>query len=170
MSIPFDPEVIASRMKDAMASAFTDACFRAIEKVEPYCESPIEVLLGASGYLVFKIFYADYFGFCPPDEIDRAASRGLWIPQFQWQGFRIDWVLADKNARQPYVFVECDGHDFHERTKEQAERDRAKDRAIQLAGIPILRFTGREIHRNVNDCLLQIVQMSYGVAKDPGQP
>lgn len=44
--------------------------------------------------------------------------------------------------------VECDGHDFHERTKEQAARDRKRDRDLQAAGYLILRFTGSEIARD----------------------
>lgn len=38
--------------------------------------------------------------------------------------------------------IECDGHEFHERTKRQAARDRSRDRAIQAFGYRIFRFTG----------------------------
>ncbi len=44
--------------------------------------------------------------------------------------------------------MECDGHDFHERTKEQAQRDKARDRDLQMAGWQIARFTGAEIARS----------------------
>lgn len=54
------------------------------------------------------------------------------------------------------VAVEADGHDFHERTKEQASRDRGRDRTFQLSGIPILRFTGSEIHRDAFGCGKQV--------------
>ena len=30
--------------------------------------------------------------------------------------------------------MECDGHDFHERTKEQASSDKKRDRSLQAAG------------------------------------
>jgi very-short-patch-repair endonuclease len=43
------------------------------------------------------------------------------------------------------LVVECDGHDFHERTKLQAARDRARDRRSQHDGIPVFRFTGSEL-------------------------
>ncbi len=79
----------------------------------------------------------------------------LVTPQFQWQGYRIDFCLRTKDGQ--VVFIECDGHDFHERTKEQAERDRSRDRAIQAAGIPILRFTGREIWRDAADVFGEIM-------------
>jgi hypothetical protein len=54
------------------------------------------------------------------------------------------------------LVVECDGHDFHERTKEQAKRDRSRDRAIQQMGITIFRFTGSEIYQTPLKCARQI--------------
>jgi very-short-patch-repair endonuclease len=72
----------------------------------------------------------------------------LVTPQFVWNSYRIDFCFRYRGAPHKLIFVECDGHDFHERTKEQAEHDRSKDRAIQAAGIPVLRFTGREIWRD----------------------
>lgn len=46
------------------------------------------------------------------------------------------------------VVVELDGHDFHERTKEQAKRDRARDREMLRRGFYVLRFTGSEVYEN----------------------
>lgn len=50
------------------------------------------------------------------------------------------------------IAVECDGHDFHERTKEQAARDKKRDRFFQLEGINVLRFTGSEIWNDPYGC------------------
>lgn len=41
--------------------------------------------------------------------------------------------------------IECDGHDFRDRTKQQASRDRARDRFMQMQNIAVLRFTGSDI-------------------------
>lgn len=43
------------------------------------------------------------------------------------------------------VAIECDGHDFHEKTKEQAAKDKKRDREFQKLGYVILRYTGSEI-------------------------
>lgn len=51
------------------------------------------------------------------------------------------------------VLIECDGHDFHERTKEQAARDRQRDRELQAAGYVVLRFTGSELWRDAAVCV-----------------
>lgn len=42
--------------------------------------------------------------------------------------------------------VEVDGHDFHERTKEQARRDRQRDRDLTAEGWIVLRYTASEIY------------------------
>jgi len=75
--------------------------------------------------------------------------------QVQIAGWRVDFLIHypefslgfDENGDPGLarLIVECDGHDFHERTKEQAARDRARDRLAQYEGLPVLRFTGSEI-------------------------
>lgn len=44
-----------------------------------------------------------------------------------------------------HIAVEVDGHDFHERTKAQARRDKQRDRMMQMVGITVLRYTASEV-------------------------
>lgn len=62
---------------------------------------------------------------------------------------RVDFLI---DAGDFVCVVEADGHDFHERTKEQAARDRQRDRDLQTAGYLVLRFTGSEIYRDPWRC------------------
>ena len=48
--------------------------------------------------------------------------------------------------------IECDGHDWHERTKQQAAYDKSRDRDLLKIGIPTIRFTGSEIHHSSERC------------------
>lgn len=66
----------------------------------------------------------------------------------------VDFLLGttDLNGSKYFAVVECDGHDFHERTKEQAARDRSRDRRLQEAGIRVFRFTGSELYRDPLGC------------------
>jgi len=57
------------------------------------------------------------------------------------------------------VVVECDGHDFHEKTKEQAARDKKRDRDIQIDGWRVLRFTGSEIYANADRCAQDVLSL-----------
>jgi Protein of unknown function (DUF559) len=56
--------------------------------------------------------------------------------------------IPSLSVDRPIVVVECDGHDFHERTVEQASRDRKRDRALLKLDIPVLRFTGTDVVRS----------------------
>lgn len=85
----------------------------------------------------------------------------------------LDWpvdfllVTGAPDGSQHRAVVECDGHEFHERTKEQAERDRSRDRRLQSEGIRVFRFTGSELHRNAPLRVFEVVQWArrvWGVA------
>ncbi len=78
-------------------------------------------------------------------------------PQAIVGDYRVDFLLTPtaSGLTGRKIVVECDGHDFHERTKEQAERDRSRDRGL-TAGHTVLRFTGSEIYRNPRACAAQI--------------
>lgn len=64
----------------------------------------------------------------------------------------VDFVIWIASMPDKKLVVECDGHEFHERTKEQAKRDRERDRRLQKAGYRVFRFTGSEIWRNAHKC------------------
>lgn len=134
-----------SRVIDSMRFDFERACAQSVEYCEPLVESEIELMLLSTFHLASRITALKvHIG----KEFPANGDIHLLItPQFQWKEFRIDFRLQTYDFPDP-IFVECDGHDFHERAKEQAERDRSSDRAVQAAGIPILRFTGREIWRD----------------------
>jgi very-short-patch-repair endonuclease len=88
-------------------------------------------------------------------------------PQAQLGDYRVDFLLTLEGTFQPSgerarngtkrMVVECDGHDFHERTREQAKRDRERDRQLQSFGFLVYRFTGREIWEDVFACAKQAV-------------
>ena len=57
------------------------------------------------------------------------------------------------------IAIELDGHDFHERTKQQAPQDRARERTIFRHGYIIHRFTGFEVYRNPRKCVEEVIQL-----------
>lgn len=81
--------------------------------------------------------------------------------------YRVDFSIT---VSPDIVFVvECDGHDFHEKTREQAQRDKARDRWFQTSGIPVLRFTGSEIWRDAVDCAVEVFEAVDAAAKRRGR-
>ena len=51
--------------------------------------------------------------------------------------------------------IEIDGYDYH-KTKEQRTNDTKRQRALELAGWRVIRFTGSEIHANLARCLEEL--------------
>ena len=119
------------------------------------CESPIEkyfaIALWESTLIISSGKLGDYnlmWPKPPPKDFKIPHLRiAIWAQQkvFDW---RADFVLGvvDADGRPHYAIVECDGHDFHERTKEQALRDRQRDRRAQQEGWRIFRLTGSELY------------------------
>lgn len=56
-----------------------------------------------------------------------------------------------------HLVVECDGHDFHERTKRQARHDKQRDRIMSRYGYTVLRFAGSEINDNARRCAMEVL-------------
>lgn len=61
--------------------------------------------------------------------------------------------------------VECDGHAFHEKTAEQAMRDKGRDRDLLNDGYPVMRFTGAEIFAAPLKCAYQVVRDFFDINK-----
>lgn len=88
------------------------------------------------------------------------------LQQFPIAGYRVDFLLfgttTEANSRGKklrYAFVvECDGHDHHERTKEQAARDRKRDRAMLMFGLDVMRFTGSELWKDADQCAAEALK------------
>lgn len=110
-----------------------------------------------------KQFYeAFFYGSMPSDVMitrnagDIAASGrmpGRFVSldlQVRVLSYVVDFLVTTGTGRR--LAVECDGHDFHERTKAQAAHDRRRDRELLMLGIPTLRFTGSEIYRDAARC------------------
>jgi very-short-patch-repair endonuclease len=158
-------------LEGAFGSIFWMLCQGVVELLEPVCESPIEVRLG-SALLVYGSIMQPFselqdgetkqvFKLQSTDSDARSASVFGVFPQYRWRRFRVDFAILTQGHDSPCCFIECDGHEFHERTPEQAARDRSRDRACQLAGVPVLRFTGREIYRDPFAVAVEISKLCH---------
>lgn len=54
------------------------------------------------------------------------------------------------NRGNTTLCVYTDGHTYHERTPEQAQRDRNIDRKLQELGFKVLRYTGKEVNEDIS--------------------
>ena len=125
--------------------------------------SPIEKLLYDAVILGCRVGAS---WFTPILEAPTTNTELQIKPQYVADDWPVDfafWVISDTGTLS-MLAVECDGHDFHERTKAQAARDRSRDRRLQDAGIAVYRFTGSEIYRDAFACARQIFAWAEAAA------
>lgn len=127
-----------------------------LEAVVQGAESPIEAI-----FMVWWHVMAEVFG------IHRHLK--LW-PQFEFapingNSYRADFAIWPTNidaitTETPFncIVVELDGHDYHERTKEQVIERNQRDRDFQEKGYVVLHFSGSEIHRDPEQVFLAVLE------------
>lgn len=93
---------------------------------------------------------------------DFECSEGLSIsPQRKIGKFRVDFVVSYHCCAWPNsegrpgdkkiidagktIVVECDGHDWHERTESERRYEKQRDRFLQSKGYEVFHYTGKEI-------------------------
>ena len=132
------------------------------------CQSPIERLLGMWIYywaMARNLYEDDCFVLNPQHEIKVKNGKV----------FRVDFCVALKTKGQ-YIslVVECDGHDYHEKTKAQAQKDKSRDRLLKQAGYDVIHFTGSEIWMDPEKCAKEVIailkEMRAGGRVDPVIP
>jgi very-short-patch-repair endonuclease len=112
--------------------------------------------------------------------LDDAYDKISLKPQASIGDYRVDFlltfstvaILVPKPGESPpeihveaHAVVECDGHEWHEKTKEQARRDKQRDRLLQSFGYPVLRFAGSEIWADAMACAATVVEFLRGEAR-----
>lgn len=75
-------------------------------------------------------------------------------PQHKVGPYRLDFAIPDKR-----IAIEIDGHDYH-KTKYQRTHDAQRDRWLFGQGWNVLRFTGTEIHSDVEKCVSEVCQLA----------
>jgi very-short-patch-repair endonuclease len=92
--------------------------------------------------------------------LEEAASALGWSIRRQVRVGRyvLDFLVETPSSS---LCVELDGAAWHERTEEQGLRDRQRDRELlRCFSLPTARFLGKEVLRNPEAVMTQIVQIA----------
>lgn len=77
-----------------------------------------------------------------------------------FQGYVPDFAIFINGLASGLV-IEIDGHEWHERTKEQAKADREKDRIYLKNGFIPVRYTGSEVYHDAKKCVDELFEILY---------
>ena len=64
-----------------------------------------------------------------------------------------DFYIEKRDVK---LCIYTDGHTYHERTEEQAQRDKRIDRKLQELGFQVLRYTGKDVNENTENIVEEI--------------
>lgn len=133
--------------------------------VQASSHSPIETMLMVALIHVFRLeAFTMACGSDVPEDFPEGSTIHL-IRQARIGRYRADFaILARFEERVDRFVVECDGFEFHERTKEQAQHDKSRDRFMADTGWRVYRFTGSEINRSPLLCAKQVLNSIYGAS------
>lgn len=126
-------------------------------------ESPLEIIF----YAWFEAFEASWAHAMWRNV--RGPKIGLraqhWV-EVEDQRFRLDFMVFvyarnddDERFRDtlfPKISIELDGHDFHEKTKEQVTKRNQRDRLLQQAGWRVFHVSGSELARRPLEVVSEI--------------
>ena len=115
-----------------------------------WCESPAEQNFWAAA--VWSLGTDDYryrwpSVWSPDSEMPLTYYGMLLVPQKMVARYRVDIAVCPHQ-----LAIEIDGHDHHERTKEQATRGKRRARDLQLLGWTVLPYTGSDVWNDPFGC------------------
>jgi very-short-patch-repair endonuclease len=84
--------------------------------------------------------------------IEISYGKGIThYPQYKIGRYTVDFIVEfDKDwdgENVTKIVIECDGHEFHEKTKEQVSKDKKRDRELQKMGYKVLRYSGSDLYK-----------------------
>lgn len=138
-----------------------ELCFISIFKLQNFddsiletvseCESPIEKIF----FIAFEVTKELRSNEIPKDYLDI-----LTLPQYPisyenheyYADFMIILENINDSRKSVDLIIECDGHDFHERTKEQVKHDNERTLILKKHGEDVLRFSGSQIYNEPVKC------------------
>ena len=138
-----------------------------ISNSQKKCQSPIEsamlaalTIIGINTDTQLSLVLEGY-----PSRLTHALANDLMIePQAKIGKYRVDFLVTyverwedGIELARTQMAIECDGHYFHDRTKEQARKDKERDRMLQSLGLRVYRYTGSEIWADVFKCACQAI-------------
>jgi len=85
--------------------------------------------------------------------------------QYKIGSYRADVAIISHGHK---IVIEADGHEFHERTKEQAQHDKQRDREMQTLGWRVMRFTGSEVWKDPVGCAVQVLNLLHALMRQQG--
>ena len=127
------------------------------------CESPIEQLFFLELCKLKQVCFTSInpYVYISDIEIQKEIKCGN-------EKYRVDFFIPvsyknpkNNNSEMKFYVVECDGHEFHEKTKQQVIKDNKRTRKLQEYGFQVIRYSGSEIYYMAYKCAVNLLDIIY---------
>lgn len=149
---------------EQVAEIYVDGVQSCIDCNEPFLESPIEAIFLTWFHAIKAAnFYLSV-------DFDLRQQHAIEVGGHK---YRLDFIVTPGDVdrwhnaeskfgiKWPGIGVELDGHDFHEKTKEQVTHRNRRDRELTKAGWTIFHYSGSEIHNKGHECADEVFQHTW---------
>lgn len=179
-----DSESAQDLLLDLFEKSIHRAKNLAVTGVEYPYVSPIEFAMATAMCAVSNVLYPE-IAFCATPNLTREEAEvglrhmrldpsvtrpplGCVFRQVKIEPYRVDFLVLWGRGLlgSAGIAVECDGHEWHEKTKEQAANDKARDRSLQERGFKVFHYTGSEIWRDPIKCAREVMGIAHADAID----
>ena len=137
--------------------------FRLPEDIElglEICESPIEKIFLLAFEIVQKYKKTCFF---INSQVEIEGTKKDYIADFV---IEYDEICNPDFKKDFALIIECDGYNFHQKTKKQVEYDNNREYDLKMAGYQIIRFSGSEIYQKPIQCALKVFEYIEARAYD----
>lgn len=134
----------------------TIAEFIACVGFDPYIalKSPIEQIFA----FVYDIARIEKYGFIESEIYGWESQKEIITAGGRYYAdFCFCIPRALKTSESAHIIVECDGHDFHEKTKKQVEYGNNRDFDLKNAGYEVIHFSGSQIYKDPFLCAEKVL-------------
>lgn len=162
MSLYEDFEKLPTKCKELFFDALrknNNFCSRIIDDIENdffiQCDSPIEQIFLFTMEL-YMCTHNVHFEIYPQYEIQTIKRKYIADFLISFGDYYIATGYYPENNVE--IIVECDGHEFHEKTKEQVRKNNERDLALKKAGYDVIHFSGSQIYNDYAKCVTEVAE------------
>ena len=115
------------------------------------CESPIEELFLVEWYFQNEIYDTGY------------SIKS----QYKINDYRVDFMISTPH-KENILIVELDSYLWHGSKPEQFAKEKERERELRREGWDIIRFSGREIYKDVINCVYELIEYLENMEEKEG--
>lgn len=141
------------KVQQLLMLPLTQRCFYPEVWNNEAIQSPIEKIFITAFELYCEYFKNEKIFLFSQFEVKCKEKKYIVDFEFHSDDYLEHLLLGDKIKNNKFkLAIECDGYAFHQKTKEQVQRDNEREFDLKMEGYDVLRFSGTQIYNNPVKC------------------